>query len=1634
MPPVRAFALAALMHLMILPALAADEGVNPCQGVTATCTEADGLLHLSYRMDLHNPADRSVEFRLLRAVDVLRETGGAVRGLLLHRKGKELWATVPSRWRGQVTLEAKQSIAERPGTPDRTAELSLPLAVSRAVHLDLAGTDIDLEVAPAAVVRDAPGARGRSAFRIVPLGGDVLALRWRHAPPRPTSYTFEQVHEITERAPEFVDDATLEFIFGESPPLDVAAELPPGVTVCRVLAGDARWRISEGRLLVTVPEGLGADRLTVRCRIEGTAAAEGPDAHLMRAPLLRCPDAQRSRGRVLVAGTLHELSFDVLTDAIQSAAEGWKLACNFSGPAPEVVVRVVPMVPQRSARVVSLFHVSAFKVEGTHAVSVSDPARAVTSLDVVVPEGHVVRRVTAPGLRDWVQEGRNLHVEVAAQPQATEVQVLTEELLGGRLRLSLAPPAVLDVTAAQYVAAVTVTPDIQLKTVGEEQSWRVRPEQLPAELAAVQPAVAYRTRDAAPAMELGIIPVLPAIRGDVQDHVTVAEDRIQRETLFLLEIADRPVEQLSLTVPPGLTVERVDGPTIEDWDVNRGGELLTVRFRGRLEGGTHFRVISTRPAPPGQLVLRGIYLTDAPNLKGWLGISPEVSVAVRPLEDGRTNIASVRTDSAPAYLKAFDLRYLYEFYEGQWDLELLTETVAPAYSARVLNVLAFRAAQVSASAFVTVQVRQGGLAALDVRLPDSAAAPQVDAPEAVSVEWEDGTGHVRLRGRRTGTLSFRVDYNIVTGMGGAAVEVEPVTVDGAAEQSGVLLLTQLRPDVEVQVGAAPRSLQPAEAAGDYPEWGYRREDPALGAFAYRETGWRLPLTVKPQPLSEQMLRANIPLAKLDTLVQREAESINHLRLYVTNTNRQFLTIDTERLGPGARLIGAYVYGEPVKPFRDGQALLRLPLLENEKAARVGVALVDIIYRVPAAGLGAVGKGSCAAPDLGLNVGQLEWTVRVPEDYRLAAVGGNMDRPVSAPPAVPSLAGRLLEEVARLVEANQGKIFGVLALACICTGLFVLIRWTVRWVFEAGDGRSKRLRWVVASSGALVAVVILIVIAATRVRPNIAGARYASQRASDTANLRVLGLDIALYRNDHNGAFPPSLQALYPEYAETEAEFVSCRDGQLLSYTQPAPDAPGDTVVVYHWHGDLAVTLLADGSVRAVEPSAKGDLADIHTGEFVAQNLPRAGSALALSQRKGFGGREMKTEELAQALELTDQLAAGEPVGGLRERARRVDEALVEANIEGVQSAVRHYMADNEGRMPTSGDDVAGYLDEKRLRDAVRGLSQDELMRGSATQQPQAAPEGEEQRELRRRAEQDESQLAQSRYNLGLAYAQKGDYSKAKDQFERALDLDADYEDARQQLDRTEALGEIAKKAAPSSTYALQAPAAEADKLAELEQSLSKEEAELAEAAFDARPGPGERQAGVGGVAVTDTGALVPQEDRPAAAPQLVAGAVVNGLAVPPAPEIIPEVTRRFGRASLVQKVSGGRSLGALPMQIDFPTPKTVSYEFVKPFVGRASAAVSFLAVRRGAGLATELALAAVALAAFILIRRASQRRAVSFAGAGLLVALAALLAAPPTVAGVFAGAALVTGACLAWEAIETSVSRIRRTRTRESRA
>ncbi len=1597
---------------------AADAQVNPCQKAVVQCRAGDSFLDVVYVLELQNPTGRPAALQLLPPVDVLQGVEGVRGDLVLSRAQGGLRASVPAGWKGRIILRAKQRITRRAATGASAAAVPLPPALSREVEFEAPSPRIELIATPECIVEPLGAQADRSEFRLLPLRGETLALEWRQLPPaRRAAYALHQVHRITENAPEFNDEVALDLIFADARPDVVVLDLPPGASVTEIKApGRALWAVREGRIEVTVLPGLAEKSLSLTCRIEGsTVPAEDGAAQLLRVPLFTSPEAERHTGRVLVSGSAHELDFAVLKDAARAAAgdEEWRLACDLRGPAAEVVVSIVPIEAPVQAAVESFYRVSAFNVAGEHRVSIGDRLPSIPSLEVILPPGHVARTVSCPFAINWSQDGRRVRVKpLAPVSGGMSAYMTTEWLTGGEAKVELSPPLVPGVVSAEYALGVAPSGDIQLKTAGAAETWRVPPESLPPWLRGKGPTIAYRYPDTVVPVEAEVARLRAEIRGEIQEHATVLADRIRRESLFLLEVSRRPVDELVLDLAPGLTVERVGGPGIEGWDVSEDGSQLTVRFASPVSGACHFSLVASEPAEIGHVKLRGIQLRDAPQLKGWLGISWDVSVDVRPFEDGRLNLGSVRTELAPAYLKGFENRLLYEFYDSRWELDLITDAVPPVYTAEVLNVVRFRAAQADASALFNIHVTQGGATELDFELPPNATSPQLEAPDLVLSQLRARNWHIRLRGKHSGTLSCRIDYSIVAGMGESELAIEPVRLLGAREQTGVLLLTQARPDAGVKVGTPPRQLQPAEPEARYSAWDYEAAEPAVAAFTYRGADWTLPLVLTSHSLSEVMLSASIPLAKLDTLMQSGDESIHHLRLYVSNTSKQFLTLDLEKLGPGARLIGAYVYGEPVKPFREGKTKLQLPLFTSEKAARTGMCVLDITYATPHRGLTPLRKQSLVPPELGLNVGQLEWTVRVPDGCRLAAVGGNMGEPVSEGALAPSLAGRLVAAVRRLLERYGVWIIGLAGAVMAIGGLASL---------AALLARRGLLRKALRPAAAVVLVVLIIAVLAAMLMPALATAREQASRGGAPAA--------------PTAAAEPSAQAVAKkEFAGTGLAAGELKQAFELEQ-QMAPEALRFGVRSREARSELVDRSLVEARRSEIDKAVRR-YKDEHGGE-----APASGQDLA-----GY----IADRELLDAIENSGVL---KPIMAVEGGARPPDRWQ---RLEVLGEALTRYTAEHGGDYPGTLDALSGggYLpdpsvlqsSDAELRYSIPKsddayevvayywpteegpnpvLSQDGRVRllqtdkSGRVRHPLTRQMTDLQQSVIADAIQagqpleDKDQLAQARYNLGVAYLDRGRYEEAEDNFRRALDLKPDYEQAQRQLAQTGALrgatAAFGKGVTVSAggafeglpeTLSVGPPPglSAATDLVQLGERLATQE-ELAR-----RAGPGPT---AGGRVVRATEAVV---------------------AVP----VPQEVPRRAGKASLVTQLGGGRSVGALPIAIEFPVPQTADYQFVKPFLGRADAELSFRTLSRQAAMLIELALAALALVAYVAIRSRRPSSAMPFGGAVLVAALLFLLAGSASVATLFASTALAMAACLAGEMLRLSFQKIRKLKAKES--
>jgi tetratricopeptide (TPR) repeat protein/type II secretory pathway pseudopilin PulG len=1701
----RRLCLLALIALVLTgpAARAAEDAVEPAGSAELSCRVEGALVAVTWRADLANATSRKSPTVILPAGALALTRIEAHPGIVFYSHGGAVLADLPPEWEGRVTAAGTLPVARQRG--DRAgAVIPLPPALAVTIALEFVDGPVDLDPPDGAVLLPRAGGQAGHSFRMVARGGRSLALAWNPAAPaRPARWEAHERHSVTARSADYVDEVALAFDWEDGAPSEVVLEIPTDASLRRVDAPDAAsWQLTGHALTVRLREDFPGGSLGAGLILEGPIARQSGGAGTFAVPLLVCPGAARHLGEVRVrAGEADEVSFEeaVQTTGRSADGEGWRLGCTFHSPGARVVLRIAPARRPTRAEVVSAWKVSEFRAEATHRIKVVRTASDTSELLFALPERVLVSDCSADGGVEWSQEGTVLRV----RPKAASVDLIvrTERLTEDGGRWAVLPPVPQGVESVDYRLALHTVPGLRLTADPAFEAWRVRPETLPAWVEPRQAAACYAFTDRPQAVGVVVSPVQAEIRGRTLDWVAVREDRVHRESFLQLRIDRAALDRLEVVLPAGVIAERVEGPLVAGWEPKADGGGIVLTLRRPTLGELSFIVVSSAPSG-NPLALQGIHPALAPQIGGFLAVGSAPSVEVRPLGGPTARMESRSPEQVPAYLRELGAGLFYEFYDGRWEAELQCRHVEPAFTSRALQAVSVSSAEARGIARFNVDVTQGALSHLEFVLPEAALAATYDGPQAVETRFADGRLRVRLAEPLTGRFSCAVEYSAVPAPETGALAVAPVALSGSGDAGGTLLVLQARSDTDITAGPPAPGLSPTDARTDYAEWSYAPQQPPVAAFTYRGTDWVLPLRAAAQPPSGEVVDALVPLARLDTLMQEGEESLHHLRLFVSNTSRQFLTVDLAAHGLGGRLIGTFADGEPLKPFTSGLSRLQLPLFTTERSAELGITVLDVLYTAPNKRLQAWKREAMACPELDVPVGRLEWLVRVPPELRLAATGGNLEPASAATRAPRTMAGiagsavlGFLSAHGRLLLVGGGTLLGAVLLLWL---LYALRRAIKKVVFA-------RMPSPITCLVAVLAVAIL----AAMMMPALSRAREEARVSALSSNLHNIGLGWAMYRKEHEGEPPPDLMAIAQQGYLDDLSLFEWQ-GRKVQYRPLDKGADEKSVVAYCVvpDADGAQMLFADIVVQWTPFDENGDLYNPRTGALVARAAagPLAEKAyFADEARTGFGAmKAADVDDIAEAVKLQRQmgeggLAADSPAAVEQQRA--LDEALFDAREVELEDAAEMYRGDHGGKEPSGPADYIPYVRTEALREALRRLQQhppvlararEEARRSNRTadlhcvglglQMHANAHNGEFPARLPdillkryvddpsvfanptngvvyRRPERDapagtcvaytwphpggvimlfkdnavqwvgaddrgmivnprlkgdvefaaagppegdywtqdrllaylrdqfgqhtQEGLAADRYSLGLAYMDNGDYSNAMANFDEALKLDAGNADARAARRRAETLQKgVAGKAAVIADGA---------ELAQLQKQVEERDAEsrrLDSLLAELGPAP------------------------PAAEPELAA--VSEETVAPP---------RRTGKASLVTRVGGGRTLGALPIEIDFPSPPTAGFVFIKPFLGRAVAEVSFrpvyLAMLHGA----ELALALIAVLAYILVRIRSQQAAVTLAGTGMCIFLAACFAVPQPFGGVFCLAGVLLGLCLGLEAAGLAAAR-----------
>lgn len=276
---------------------------------------------------------------------------------------------------------------------------------------------------------------------------------------------------------------------------------------------------------------------------------------------------------------------------------------------------------------------------------------------------------------------------------------------------------------------------------------------------------------------------------------------------------------------------------------------------------------------------------------------------------------------------------------------------------------------------------------LRVRIPAGMTVVSAEGPGGFHYRLEEQAGTTILRGRSAAPLRGRYELSLRLRRSLAPGEKPfvaplPRCLDVARSSGWVAVEVTGRLRLGEESHRGLRSVDPRQLP---PEMLRSAVNPILRAYRHHDGEQLLKLVARRLPEAAPPIEG-IDRARAFTVVSAEGDVLTELRLELRNRLRRSLRLTLRK---GAAVRSVLLDGAPVKPSRDGDALV-LPLRRSgERRDQALILQVTFADRLPRAGW--LGQQRLALPAVSLPISTLAWSVFLPSGHSYGALGGQGSR-------------------------------------------------------------------------------------------------------------------------------------------------------------------------------------------------------------------------------------------------------------------------------------------------------------------------------------------------------------------------------------------------------------------------------------------------------------------------------------------------------------------------------------------------------------------------------------------------------------------------------------------------------------------
>ncbi len=158
--------------------------------------------------------------------------------------------------------------------------------------------------------------------------------------------------------------------------------------------------------------------------------------------------------------------------------------------------------------------------------------------------------------------------------------------------------------------------------------------------------------------------------------------------------------------------------------------------------------------------------------------------------------------------------------------------------------------------------------------------------------------------------------------------------------------------------------------------------PVVRAFRYADTRSPVWVTIARYP-EATLASGGVDLLRANTVVTADGRAMTEARFSIRNNLRQYLAV---ALGDAVEVKSASIDGEPIKPSRDKNGRVLIPLVRSKSDGGDLVPFrVQIVYEERLPALGAAGKSDLSLPRLDAPIASLSWHVFAPGGYETSSL-------------------------------------------------------------------------------------------------------------------------------------------------------------------------------------------------------------------------------------------------------------------------------------------------------------------------------------------------------------------------------------------------------------------------------------------------------------------------------------------------------------------------------------------------------------------------------------------------------------------------------------------------------------------------